>query len=295
VADARGELFDAVGELAHGDFTIANADIPGESEALLPRPGQPEEARLTEYGLLATLRRPFVMYAIVKTGGKQYRAEAGRTLEVERLPVGEGDTVELGEVLMIADDGDVTIGTPLIEGARVIARVDSNGRAPKIIVFKYKSKVRSRKKTGHRQNFTRLTVEQIVKPGEEAKVIQPRPAKVEIPVPADGNLDTEEEAAEAIIEIGAEATEPVAATAEVAEPVEVTTAEAEAPKPRARRAAPAAEKKSAKPAAPKSKAAKPAAKAKAEKPVAKSEAKTDEKPKAPRRRLPLGRKKKETE
>lgn len=251
------------------------------------------------------------MYAIVKTGGKQYRAEAGRTLEVERLPVGEGDTVELGEVLMIADDGDVTIGTPLIEGARVIAHVDSNGRAPKIIVFKYKSKVRYRKKTGHRQNFTRLTVEQILRPGEGAEVVQRKPAKVEAAV------DTK---------------------AELAEPVAIEVVETEAPKPRARRTAPAGEKKSAKPplpkakpaksakpaapkakpaksakpAAPRAKAAKaekpaakpkaekPAAKPKAEKPAAKAktpakgEAKTDDKPKTPRRRPPIGRKK-ETE
>jgi len=268
---------------------------------------------------LATLRRPFAMYAIVKTGGKQYRVEAGRTLEVERLPAGEGDTVELGEVLMIADDGNVTIGTPLIEGARVIAHVDSNGRAPKIIVFKYKSKVRYRKKTGHRQNFTRLTVEQILRPGEGAKGVRRKPAKVEAAV------DAGEEVAEAIIEIGAEAAEPVAATAEVAEPVAIEAAETEAPKRRARRAAPAGEKKPAaakakaeKPAAPKAKAEKPAAKPKAEKPAAKpkaekpaakakaekpaakpktpakGEAKTDDKPKTPRRRPPIGRKK-ETE
>ncbi len=246
------------------------------------------------------------MYAIVKTGGKQYRVEAGRTLEVERLPVGEGDTIELGEVLMIAGDGNVTIGTPLIEGARVMAHVDSNGRAPKIIVFKYKSKVRYRKKTGHRQNFTRLTVEQILRPGEEAKVIQRKPAEVE------DAIDTEE-VAEAIVEAGA-----VAAAETATEPIAVAAAETEvrkprarraaptgekkksakpaAPKPRARRAAPAEEKKkSAKPAAPKpkpAKAAKPAAKAKSAKPAAR--AKIDDKPKAPRRRPSIGRKK-ETE
>ena len=220
------------------------------------------------------------MYAIVKTGGKQYRAEAGRTLEVERLPAGEGDTVELGEVLMIADGENVTIGRPLIDGARVIAHVDSNGRGQKIVVFKYKSKVRSRKKTGHRQNFTRLTVEQILAPGEKAKVIgrKPKSAKVDVPVPDDGNLDTEDEAAEAIIEMGKEAVEPVA------------VASAKPAKPRAARTT-TAEKKSAKPAAPKSK---PAAKAKAAKPAAKKPAKADDKPKAPRRRLPL-RRKKETE
>ena len=232
------------------------------------------------------------MYAIVKTGGKQYRAEAGRTIEVERLPFGEGDTVELGEVLMIADDGNVTIGTPLIEGARVLAHVESNGRATKIIVFKYKSKTRYRKKTGHRQNFTRLTVEQILRPGEGPQVVVRKPPKVEA---------AKAEVAEAIVAQGAEATAPVAMEA----------AEVKAPKGRARRAKPEAEKKPAaskakaekpeakakKPAAPKAKAEKPEAKAKkpakAEKPTT-VEAKTDYKPKAPRRRPPIS-KKKETE
>ena len=75
------------------------------------------------------------MYAIVRTGGKQYRVEEGRAITVERLPAEEGSTVELGEVLLIADDGEVTIGTPLIEGARVLAQVETNGRAKKIICF----------------------------------------------------------------------------------------------------------------------------------------------------------------
>lgn len=109
------------------------------------------------------------MYAIVRTGGKQYRVEEGRSFSVERLPAEEGATVELSDVLLIAEDGQVTIGTPVIEGARVMAHVDAHGRDKKIIVFKYKSKVRTRKKTGHRQNFTKLTVEEILRPGQKAK------------------------------------------------------------------------------------------------------------------------------
>src|SRR3990170_7252589 len=108
------------------------------------------------------------MYAIVRTGGKQYRVEEGRSVVVERLPAQEGSTVELRDVLLIAEDGQVTIGTPVIEGARVMAHVDAHGRDKKIIVFKYKSKVRTRKKTGHRQNFTTLTVEEILRPGQRA-------------------------------------------------------------------------------------------------------------------------------
>src|SRR3990170_2514262 len=124
------------------------------------------------------------MYAIVRTGGKQYRVEEGRALTVERLPAGEGETVELGDVLLIADDGQVTVGTPLIEGARVLAQVEANGRAKKIIVFKYKSKVRTRKKTGHRQHFTKLAVREILLPGQEAKAIEPEEAPAEAPAEA---------------------------------------------------------------------------------------------------------------
>ena len=109
------------------------------------------------------------MYAIVRTGGKQYRVEEGRTITVERLPAEEGATVELSDVLLIADDGEVTVGTPLIEGARVLAQVEAHGRAKKIIVFKYKAKVRTRKKTGHRQHFSRLAVSEILRPGQQPK------------------------------------------------------------------------------------------------------------------------------
>ena len=116
------------------------------------------------------------MYAIVRTGGKQYRVEEGRALTVERLPAEEGATVELAEVLLIAENGRVIVGTPTIEGARVLAQVEAHGRGQKIIVFKYKAKVRSRKKTGHRQGFTRLTVREILLPGQESKEA-PKPKK----------------------------------------------------------------------------------------------------------------------
>ncbi|MCH7580880.1 MAG: 50S ribosomal protein L21 [Chloroflexi bacterium] len=109
------------------------------------------------------------MYAIVRTGGKQYRVEEGRSFDVELLPAKEGASVELDNVLLIADDGNVTVGTPIIEGARVIADVESHGRQKKIVVFKFKAKVRTRKKTGHRQHFTRLAVTEILRPGQESK------------------------------------------------------------------------------------------------------------------------------
>ena len=114
------------------------------------------------------------MYAIIRTGGKQYRVEEGRTVTVERLPVEEGAAVELDNVLLIEDDGQVTIGSPIIEGARVLTEVEAHGRHKKIIVFKYRAKVRTRKKTGHRQNFTRLAITEILRPGQESKTAEPK-------------------------------------------------------------------------------------------------------------------------
>ncbi len=102
------------------------------------------------------------MYAIIKTGGHQYKVAPGDTIEVEKLDVKPGTDVELGEVLLVGggDDG-VQIGTPLVGGAKVLARVVSQGKGPKLIVFKYKPKKRYRRKTGHRQSITRLAIKEI--------------------------------------------------------------------------------------------------------------------------------------
>jgi large subunit ribosomal protein L21 len=106
-------------------------------------------------------------YAIIETGGKQYKVTQGQKIDVELLNAEEGSTVQLDKVLMIADGDKTTIGKPLIEGARVMATVKKNGKGKKIIVFKYKSKVRYRRKNGHRQPFTSLNIEKILGPGEE--------------------------------------------------------------------------------------------------------------------------------
>ncbi len=100
-------------------------------------------------------------YAIVQTGGKQYRLQPGDTVRVESLPGDEGDLVELEDVRMVSDDGDVTLGTPNIPGAKVTAEILGRGRGKKIIVFKYKAKTRYRRKNGHRQNYTELRVTDI--------------------------------------------------------------------------------------------------------------------------------------
>ena len=114
------------------------------------------------------------IYAIIETGGKQYKVTPGQTIDVERLSVGEDNTVELDKVLLIADGDKVAVGTPTIDGAKVIATSWGEGKGKKIIVFKYKPKVRYRKKTGHRQLYTRLSVDKIVGPeamsGEPKKV-----------------------------------------------------------------------------------------------------------------------------
>ncbi|MBA7640926.1 hypothetical protein ES703_48597 [subsurface metagenome] len=102
------------------------------------------------------------IYAIVETGGKQYRVTPGQTIDVERLDVAEGDTVELDRVLLIADGDQVTVGQPTVEGAKVMATSQGEGKGKKIIVFKYKSKVRYRRKRGHRQLYTRLMIDKIV-------------------------------------------------------------------------------------------------------------------------------------
>ena len=94
----------------------------------------------------------------------------------------EGDTVELDKVLLIGDDDKVTVGTPTVEGAKVVATSQGGGRTKKIIVFKYKPKVRDRKKTGHRQLYTRLAIDKIIEPkatqGEPVKKVRRRKKEV---------------------------------------------------------------------------------------------------------------------
>ena len=105
-------------------------------------------------------------YAIVQTGGKQYRVSAGDTIRVESVAGDIGDTVELADVRMVSAGGRVTLGAPRVEGARVVAEISESGKGKKIIVFKYKPKVRYRRKKGHRQRYTDLTVTDIISGGE---------------------------------------------------------------------------------------------------------------------------------
>ena len=101
------------------------------------------------------------MYAIVKTGGKQYKVAEGDVIFVEKLNANEGDVVTLNEVLACSKDGNLVVGAPTVEGASVTAKVAEQGKAKKVIVFKYKSKKDYRRKNGHRQAYTKLVVEKI--------------------------------------------------------------------------------------------------------------------------------------
>ncbi len=102
------------------------------------------------------------MYAVIKTGGKQYRVSPGDSIEVEKLPFEVGEQIELDEVLLVARDSQASIGRPLVEGAKVKATVTRQARGRKVIIFKYRSSKRYRRKKGHRQYFTRLRIDDIV-------------------------------------------------------------------------------------------------------------------------------------
>lgn len=102
------------------------------------------------------------MYAIIATGGKQYRVKEGDVILVEKLNANEGDTVEINEVLaVVGSKGGLKLGTPVVDGAKVVLKVLGQGKGKKIIVFKYKPKKNYRRKTGHRQPYTKVSVEKI--------------------------------------------------------------------------------------------------------------------------------------
>lgn len=101
------------------------------------------------------------MYAILATGGKQYRVQEGDILFVEKLVADVDSQIEFTDVLAVSQDGKLTVGSPLVEGAKVTASVVKHGKAKKIIVFKYKRKKDYRKKQGHRQPYTQIKIEKI--------------------------------------------------------------------------------------------------------------------------------------
>jgi large subunit ribosomal protein L21 len=102
------------------------------------------------------------VYAVVQSGGRQHKVEVGSKVDVDRLDAEVGASVELDKVLLLSTDDGVTVGQPTVDGARVVATVVEAVRAKKIIVFKYKAKARYRRKNGHRQDYTRLEIKDIV-------------------------------------------------------------------------------------------------------------------------------------
>jgi large subunit ribosomal protein L21 len=116
------------------------------------------------------------VYAVLVTGGKQYKAQVGQVLTVEKLDVPAGQDVQFDQVLLISDDSGVTVGAPVIAGATVRGRVVRQDRGEKIIVFKYKPKVRYRRKTGHRQSQTHVLVQAIRSGNEPEQLDQATPA-----------------------------------------------------------------------------------------------------------------------
>jgi large subunit ribosomal protein L21 len=128
-------------------------------------------------------------YAIVESGGKQYRAVEGRTIEVDRLPVEAGKKFDFERVLLMADGDEVMVGTPTVNSIEVKVTVMDHVRGPKIDRFKYRPKKRIRVRGGHRQQYTLLMVDFIGKPGEKRKVEEP---KVEKPAEEEAAVEAEE-------------------------------------------------------------------------------------------------------
>lgn len=102
-----------------------------------------------------------LMYAIIKTGGKQYRVQEGDNIFVEKLDADVDSNVVFDQVLAVVNDGDVKVGAPVVEGAKVTAKVLAQGKEKKILVFKYKAKSNYRRRQGHRQPFTKVSIEKI--------------------------------------------------------------------------------------------------------------------------------------
>ncbi len=101
------------------------------------------------------------MYAIIETGGKQYKVVEGDAIRIEKLGLDAGEAVTFDKVLMISNDGEAKVGSPYVEAATVTGSVKTNGKAKKIIIFKYKAKKGYSKKQGHRQPFTEVVIDKI--------------------------------------------------------------------------------------------------------------------------------------
>src|SRR2546430_1118494 len=119
------------------------------------------------------------MFAVIKSGGRQFKVSVGQTLQVERLPIEDGQQIRIEEVLLISDADRSLVGTPFVDNAAVLATVERQARGEKLIVFKYKSKKRYRHRRGHRQELTVLRIDDILADGKSLITGQPPVAKEE--------------------------------------------------------------------------------------------------------------------
>lgn len=148
-----------------------------------------EYASRTEQALKASAaltRRDWIeevnnMYAVIKTGGKQYRVQEGDVITIEKLNANVGDKVEFDEVLVLGEGADIKVGTPFLDGVKVFGTVTENGKGKKVIIFKYKSKKDYRKKQGHRQPYTMVEITGLGtdKPAKAAPKAEAAPAAAE--------------------------------------------------------------------------------------------------------------------
>jgi large subunit ribosomal protein L21 len=115
-----------------------------------------------------------VMYAVMSSGGKQYRVEPGTTLNVERLAAEPGASVTFDRVLLVADGDEILVGTPLVAGATVRGTVLAEELGPKLVIFKFKQKVKYRRRTGHRQHLTRVRIDAIDQEGRKPRKATPK-------------------------------------------------------------------------------------------------------------------------
>jgi large subunit ribosomal protein L21 len=153
------------------------------------------------------------MYAVVTTGGKQYRVEAGSELTIERLAVDAGSPVTFDRVLMVGDGDTITVGTPTVEGATVSGTVLGESLGPKLVIFKFKQKVKYRRMAGHRQHFTRVRIDEISASGKKSTAEKPEAAKAETAEKAAPAKRTRAAKADAVAKA-----EPAEAPAEVEKP-----------------------------------------------------------------------------
>jgi len=163
------------------------------------------------------------MYAIIETGGKQYRVQEGDIINVEKLKVAAADRIEFDKVLAYSDGAAITLGTPVLEAAKVFGTVIENGKAEKVIIFKYKSKKDYRKKQGHRQPYTKVRIVAIAPDGQVADFDQKSAAALAAEKPAAAKT-------------GKPATKPAVKKAEKKEAVKEEAAAKKAVKPAAKKA-----------------------------------------------------------